>query len=80
MRLQVRKRQDCSGMSLQAGGAAVAKACQGEHGENLFSLWELETCIKTADLLLWPHIKQAKETGQSPVQYAEFDACQPIVQ
>jgi len=51
-------------MLLQAGGAAVAKACQGEHGENLFSLWELETCIKTTDLLLWPHIKQAKETGQ----------------
>ncbi|DBB13580.1 TPA: hypothetical protein ACH3X3_000611 [Trebouxia sp. C0006] len=47
----------------QAGGAAVAKACQGESGENCFSLWELESCIKTADLLLWPHIKQAKETG-----------------
>ncbi len=64
MHLQFRHRQDCSGMCLQAGGAAVAKACQGEHGENFFSLWELETCIKTADLLLWPHIKQAKETGQ----------------
>ena len=42
----------------------MAKACQGEHGSHSFSLWEVETCIKAADLLLWPHIKQAKETGQ----------------
>ena len=41
----------------------MAKACQGEQGDPLFSLWEAETCIKTADLLLWPHIKQAKQTG-----------------
>ncbi|KAL3148440.1 hypothetical protein ABBQ38_013891 [Trebouxia sp. C0009 RCD-2024] len=49
----------------QAGGAAMAKACQGEQGgEASFSLWEAETCIKAADLLLWPHIKQAKQTGE----------------
>lgn len=41
----------------------MAKACQGELGVALFSLWEAETCIKAADLLLWPHIKQAKQTG-----------------
>lgn len=42
----------------------MAKACQGEQGgEASFSLWEAETCIKAADLLLWPHIKQAKQTG-----------------
>ena len=41
----------------------MAKACQGEQGVALFSLWEAETCIKAADLLLWPHIKQAKQTG-----------------
>ena len=51
-------------VDLQAGGAAVAKAGQGEQGPHSFSLWEVETCIKAADLLLWPHIKQAKETGQ----------------
>lgn len=45
----------------QAGGASVAKACQGEQA--LYSLWELETCINAADLLLWPHIKKAKELG-----------------
>lgn len=51
----------------QAGGAAMAKACQGEQGgEASFSLWEAETCIKAADLLLWPHIKQAKQTGAPP--------------
>lgn len=41
----------------------MAKACQGEQGMALFSLWEAETCIKAADLLLWPHIKQAKQSG-----------------
>lgn len=43
----------------------MAKACQGEQGVALFSLWEAETCIKAADLLLWPHIKQAKQTGEA---------------
>ena len=42
----------------------MAKACQGEQGVgSSFSLWEAETCIKAADLLLWPYIKQAKQTG-----------------
>ena len=41
----------------------MAKACQGEQGVALFSLWEAETCIKAAELVLWPHIKQAKQTG-----------------
>ncbi|KAL3137095.1 hypothetical protein ABBQ32_006679 [Trebouxia sp. C0010 RCD-2024] len=56
----------------QAGGAAMAKACQGEQGgEASFSLWEAETCIKAADLLLWPHVKQAKQTGEGGLT-AEF--------
>ena len=47
----------------QAGAPAVAREAKKEKGKPSFSLWEVETCIKAADLLLWPHIKQAKETG-----------------
>ena len=48
----------------QAQPGEVARQCVKDNGKPAFSLWEVETCIKAADLLLWPHIKRAKETGQ----------------
>ena len=41
----------------------MAREAKRDKGKPSFSLWEVETCIRAADLLLWPHIKKAKETG-----------------
>ena len=42
----------------------MAREAKRDKGKPSFSLWEVETCIRAADLLLWPHIKKAKETGR----------------
>lgn len=49
---------------MQAGAQAVAAQAKRDSSKGSFSLWEVESCIKAADLLLWPHIKKAKETGR----------------